>query len=207
MIKAAFGKVAGSKYWLPKDVPEDHYLHSRVQVCSGVPVLRELDWLNWMPNAGHLFFSPIAPTRGKDARVIHEIVRRGHEKYGFDLFPTLCVAGREIHYITNIIYDRSDAEQKLKAVKLMRELIAECAAEGYGEYRTHLLFQDQVARTYGWNNQALMKFNETIKDSIDPNGILAPGRNGIWPKKFRGKGWELLENDVDMKTIGPRSKL
>lgn len=145
VIQESFGKIPGSKLFLPKDVPEDHYLHSRVQVCSGVPVLRELDWLNWLPNAAHLFFSPIAPTRGKDARVIHEIVRKGHEKYGFDLFPTLCVAGREIHYITNIIFDRADPSQKERAVKLMRELIAQCAAEGYGEYRTHLLFADQVS--------------------------------------------------------------
>lgn len=204
LIKSTFGKVPGSKLWLPEDVPADHYLHSRVAVCSGVPVLRELDWLNWLPNAGHLFFSPIAPTRGKDASLIHEIVQRAHAKYGFDLFPTLCVSGREIHYITNIIYDRGEAEQKARAIKMMREMIAECAAEGYGEYRTHLLFADQVAKTYSWNNQALLKFNETIKDALDPNGIMAPGRNGIWPKKYRGQGWELDEKDVDMKTIGPR---
>lgn len=92
---------------------------------------------------------------------------------------------------------------------MMREMIAECAAEGYGEYRTHLLFADQVASTYNYNNGALMRFNETIKDVLDPNGILAPGRNGIWPKKYRGKGWELGENDVDMKKIGarPQAKL
>lgn len=104
LIKSTFSKIPGSKLWLPQDLPEDHYLHSRVAVCSGVPVLRELDWLNWLPNAGHLFFSPIAPTRGKDAGVIHKIVARAHAKYGFDLFPTLCIAGREIHYITNILY-------------------------------------------------------------------------------------------------------
>lgn len=69
--------------------------------------------------------------------------------------------------------------------------------------RTHILFQDQVARTYGWNDQALMKVNESIKDALDPNGILAPGRSGIWPKRYRGKGWELGVDAVDMKTIGP----
>ena len=95
-IRTAFSQISGTKFWLPTDVSDDHYLHSRVQVCGGVPILRELDWLNWLPNAAHLFFSPIAPTRGKDAQIIHEIVAKGHEKYGFDLFPTLCVAGREI---------------------------------------------------------------------------------------------------------------
>lgn len=222
VIKSAFATINGSRFVLPEHVPADHYLHSRVQVCSGVPILRELDWLNWVPNAAHCFFSPIAPTKAKDARRIHEIVAEKHRKYGFDLFPTLCVAGREMHYIANVIFDRAEPEQKLRSVKLMRECIDACAREGYGEYvccpnlfnlldadveyryRTHLLFADQVARTYSFGDQALLRVNEAIKDALDPNGILAPGRSGIWPKRWRGKGWELGVGDVDMKRIGPK---
>jgi hypothetical protein len=74
----------------------------------------------------------------------------------------------------------------------MREMISAAAKEGFGEYRTHILFADQVAETYSWNNQALRRFNETIKDALDPNGILAPGRNGVWPKGYRNRGWELI---------------
>jgi FAD linked oxidases, C-terminal domain len=192
IIKSAFAAIPGSKFLLPSELPPDHYIHSRVQVCSGVPVLRELDWLNWKPNAAHLFFSPIVPTRGADARVIHDIITRLHAKYDFDVFPTLCVAGREMHYIANIVYDRASEEEKRRARELMREMIDEAAKEGFGEYRTHLLFADQVAGSYNWGGGALRRFNETIKDALDPNGILAPGRNGIWPKGYRGKGWELI---------------
>ncbi|KAI1080585.1 vanillyl alcohol oxidase [Whalleya microplaca] len=205
IVKAAFAQVEGSRFFLPDDLPESHYLHDRALVCSGTPVLRELDWLNWVPNGAHLFFSPITPTRGKDARTVHDIIVAAHERHGIDLFPTLCVAGREIHYITNIIFDRADADMKTRVIRLMREMIAECAAKGFGEYRTHILFADQVAGTYNWNNSAFMRFNETIKDALDPNGILAPGRNGIWPKRYRGKGWELGVEDVDLTSIGPRS--
>ncbi|KAI0172496.1 vanillyl alcohol oxidase [Hypoxylon sp. FL1284] len=205
VIKAEFAKIDGSHFFLPDDLPKDHYLHERSLICSGVPRLRDLDWLNWMPNGAHLFFSPIAPTRGNDARTVHEIIVAAHQRHGFDLFPTLCVTGREIHYITNIIYDRADPDMKKRAIRLMREMIDECAAKGYGEYRTHLLFADQVAGTYNWNNSALMNFNEKIKDVLDPNGILAPGRNGIWPTRFRGKGWELKSDDIDLTNLGPRS--
>lgn len=78
-------------------------------------------------------------------------------------------------------------------------MVDDAAKEGYGEYRTHLLLADQVAGTYSWNNHAQMRFNEQLKDSLDPNGILAPGRSGIWPKRYRDNGWKL-------NTLGPSSE-
>ncbi|KZO95768.1 vanillyl alcohol oxidase [Calocera viscosa TUFC12733] len=195
IIRREFGKIDGSRLMLPEELPEDHYLHSRVSVCSGVPVLRELDWLNWMPNGAHLFFAPIAPTSGEDVKRLFELCRKRHDEYGIDLFPTLCVASRESHVIVNLVYDRSSKESKKAAYDCLRAMIADAAAEGYGEYRTHILFSDQVAGTYNWNNNALMRMNEALKDALDPNGILAPGKNGIWPKRFRGKGWEIFAGD------------
>lgn len=203
IVKKEFYKIRGARFLFPSDVRKDHYLYSRVRVCSGVPEIRELDWLNWKKNAGHLFFAPICPTRREDARKILDIVTRIHKEYDFDLFPTYCIANREMHLIVNIVYDRGSEEDKRKAVAAIRKMIDECAKAGYGEYRTHILLADQVAHTYGWNNQAMLKFHETIKDSLDPKGILAPGRNGIWPKRYRGKGWELLYGD-NRQTSAPR---
>ena len=61
------------------------------------------------------------------------------------------------------------------------------AEKGFVEYRTPPAFQDDVVATYSFNNHSLLRFHETIKDAIDPNGILAPGRYGIWPKAMRTK--------------------
>lgn len=194
-VKKEFNKIPGSKFLFPEDVPEDHYLHSRQSVCAGVPVLRELDWLNWVPNAAHLFFAPICPSEGKIARKLYDMVSKLHDEYGIDLIPAYTVGVREMHMIVNIVYDRADEKARKDALECMRKMIDECAKEGYGEYRTHILLADQVQATYGWNNQASRRLNETIKDSLDPKGILAPGRSGIWPRKYRNKGWELMYGD------------
>ncbi|ENT9844973.1 chain B, Stru [Campylobacter coli] len=37
----------------------------------------------------------------------------------------------------------------------------------------------QTAAEHGWGDY------RAAKDCIDPNGILAPGRGGIWPKNLR----------------------
>jgi hypothetical protein len=104
---------------------------------------------------------------------------------------------REMYLIVNMVYNRGDPVSKANAYRCMRGMIKDAAAEGFGEYRTHLLLQDQVAATYNWNNGSLMRFQELLKDALDPNGIMAPGRSGIWPKKYRGNGWELGADDLE----------
>jgi hypothetical protein len=31
----------------------------------------------------------------------------------------------------------------------------------------------------------LRRFTEQLKDAIDPNGIISPGRAGVWLRRFR----------------------
>jgi (+)-pinoresinol hydroxylase len=76
---------------------------------------------------------------------------------------------------------------KLRQLKELREVLKMNAEAGYGDYRAPPLLQDDVAEQYSFNNHALRRFNETMKDAIDPNGILSPGRGGIWPKAHRAR--------------------
>jgi 4-cresol dehydrogenase (hydroxylating) len=46
-------------------------------------------------------------------------------------------------------------------------------------------YQDLIMSTYSFNNHALLRFHETLKDAVDPNGTISPGRYGIWPKHLR----------------------
>jgi FAD linked oxidases, C-terminal domain len=54
---------------------------------------------------------------------------------------------------------------------------------------------DQIANTYNFNGNALMKLNETIKNALDPVGILAPGKNGVWPDCYDKREWVLADEN------------
>jgi 4-cresol dehydrogenase (hydroxylating) len=70
--------------------------------------------------------------------------------------------------------------------KMFRALVVDAKEQGYGEYRTHIDYMDVVAETFDFNNHALRRLNETVKDALDPNGVIAPGKSGIWPANRRG---------------------
>jgi 4-cresol dehydrogenase (hydroxylating) len=69
--------------------------------------------------------------------------------------------------------------------RIFDALVDASAANGWAEYRTHVAFMDKVADSYAYNNHAMRRFHETLKDAVDPNGILSPGKSGIWPKRLR----------------------
>ena len=75
-------------------------------------------------------------------------------------------------------------QQKKDATKLLRRLLEENAKLGYGDYRAPPILQDDVSDQYSFNNHVLRRFNETLKNAVDPNGIISPGRAGIWPDAY-----------------------
>lgn len=177
VISATFGSIPGSKgrrYEEGKEHPGVMDIRHLTQ--KGVPTFDELAWVNWLPNGAHLFFSPIAEVTGDQASKQYRITKKRMLEFGFDVITNFCVGWREMHHIVCLVYDRKDADQRRRAHGLICALIDDCAKEGWGEYRTHLALMDQVASTYSFNDNALLKFSEKLKDTIDPNGILAPGK-------------------------------
>ncbi|KAI2606760.1 vanillyl alcohol oxidase [Hypoxylon sp. NC1633] len=194
IIDAEFKKVPGSCRIDPSMLPPDEYFWARDRIAAGIPDIHELRWVNWMPNGAHIAFSPVSPIRGDDAKKLYELAKRKHDEFGIDLFPAFCVGLREMHLIVELVYDRADPTRRRDVLECLRQMIAEAADCSYGEYRCHLAVADDVSKTYSWNDGALMKFHEKLKDALDPNGIMAPGRCGIWPKKYRNRGWEMTKD-------------
>jgi 4-cresol dehydrogenase (hydroxylating) len=44
---------------------------------------------------------------------------------------------------------------------------------------------DEIAAQYGFGGHAMRRLQETLKDALDPAGILSPGKQGIWPRGMR----------------------
>ena len=150
------------------------------------PSTYPLQMVNWYGGrGGHIGFSPVMPPDGTLVMEQFRRTRARFQEFGLDYSGTFYNDGRAVTNVNLILYDKDDAEQKERVRKLFLALIDDAHQQGYGEYRTHLAYMDDVAASYDFNDHALRGLNEQVKDALDPNGILAPGRNGIWPRPYR----------------------
>lgn len=156
---------------------------------AGVPSMGSWQKTQWRGgDGGHLDFSPIAPLTGRDAAVQSRLVRRRAREFGFDPYCTLGANTRYMNHIMMILFDSADPDEVARARELFTVLVRDAAQLGYAEYRSHLSFMDLVAAQNDFNDHALLRLQETIKDAVDPAGILAPGKQGVWPAALRKSG-------------------
>jgi 4-cresol dehydrogenase (hydroxylating) len=144
---------------------------------------------NPTPTHGHMWFSPIIPRTAAAIRAANRVFAQAAREFDLpDLRFSLpaCYWDRAFIFIFGLPVTEDIATNKKNRAAFMK-LIQVAAEHGWGEYRTAPAYQDAVMGTYSFNNHALRRFHETMKDAIDPNGILSAGRYGIWPKHLRSK--------------------
>jgi 4-cresol dehydrogenase (hydroxylating) len=137
--------------------------------------------------AGHQAFSPVIPRTAEAILEANRLYHRIFTEEGLPVPPFHlpgCIWERTLMMIWVFPVTR-DIETNRKYRRAVRRLIQEAAARGWGEYRTPVAYQDTVMATYSFGDHALRRFHETVKDALDPNGIISPGRYGIWPRRNR----------------------
>ena len=148
--------------------------------------------INPSPTDGHVWFSPIIPKSGEAILEAQDVFMKAFRDMNMPSLVSLSsVPATWMHrafvFIMGFPVYRNNVEQNKKTRDVFKHLIQVAADHGWGEYRTPPAFQQQVTDAYSWNNHALRRFHETLKDAVDPNGIIAAGRYGIWPKQMRGQ--------------------
>ncbi|HXA76093.1 MAG TPA: FAD-binding oxidoreductase [Candidatus Acidoferrales bacterium] len=193
--KEKFSAIAGAKfadgesYKLPLTAEQREKVH---KPQFGIPSLAMFSIgarsaLNPEPTNGHMWFSPIIPRTGEAIFEANRVFAQAAKDLGlpflnFNLPSTYWERAFIFIFAFPVV---KNIETNKKNRESFKKLIQVAAEHGWGEYRTAPAFQDAIMNTYSYNNHALLRFHETVKDAIDPNGILSAGRYGIWPKHVR----------------------
>ncbi|EFX04236.1 vanillyl-alcohol oxidase [Grosmannia clavigera kw1407] len=165
-VKRAFAKVPGAtiKECELYTAPEDEVLNASIVgeeeiPNTGVPTLSPLGLLDFgrEPGSYHTCFSPLIPPSGKALYDWYITAKKRTVDARFDFFADFHVYARYVIGIELVMY--TDAEkERMKGSS----------------------FMDDVASHFDFNGGVFNKFLTRIKDSLDPNGILSPGKSGVW---------------------------
>lgn len=169
---------------------------ARVRLVNfGIPNLSTFAMLgrspaNPDPAGGHIGFSPIVPRTGESLlefrRYYEENVIKVHAGDDLGIVGPVYMTCWDRTLVCLIMFPIGRDKARNARVRASFERLVKLAADkGWAEYRAPAGFQDLISSTYSYNNHSLRRLRETIKDAVDPNGILSAGRYGVWPKHLR----------------------
>ncbi len=155
---------------------------------TGTPVTFPMQNANWHGGrGGHIGFSPVLPQSGADAMAQFKRTYARYQEYGMDYQASFAFGERHLVNVNAVLMDKDDPDMMGRVDPFLRALIRDAREAGYGEYRTHLDYMDTVAATYDFNDGALLRLNEKVKTALDPKGVIAPGKSGVWPRSLAGE--------------------
>ncbi len=193
-VKSAFEQIPGVEVRYSKHAPEDipKIEHHSERVLGGAPSMEWNNMLRWYgTDAGaHLGNGLVSPLTGEEAWRLHTTVRRVvEEEMQLDyMCSPVTINARSFIHLCGAIWDVSNEDETRRSYEMCKSIVREAAKAGFGEYRAHLDYMDLAADTYSFNDHAYRRFVQKIKDAVDPDGILAPGKQSIWPASYRGNG-------------------
>lgn len=122
---------------------------------------------------GLIWFAPLVPIRGKDARRYIDMIERICPQYGINPLITLTtINDRCFDSTVPLLFDRKNPDATARANDCYRALYTAGQKEGFLPYRLNIDAMDLL----NTGDSAFFKFASQLKAAVDPNFILAPGR-------------------------------
>ncbi len=184
LVRSALSRIDGAElivHRYPGDVKASE-VHPADHAQLGIPgtaLVRMAAWRGGTP--AHTDFSLVCPATLADVERQREIIQTEIEAHGFDYAGGFTLCGRHAIALALLAFDRSNAQQREKVESLFARLIDRSSEAGYAPYRGHPAFMDHISDQYDFNDHSFRAFTQTLKDALDPLGILSPGKQGIWP--------------------------
>ncbi|RKK94422.1 hypothetical protein BFJ68_g9914 [Fusarium oxysporum] len=131
----------------------------------------------------HIDTTLILPCEGETVLTWFCKARAIMEEQGVDPFIGCHVFSKYILFVQEYVFDKSNKKAREGGRRVVKALLAEAELNGFANYRSHVQHMDAVQNLYSYNGHIYRRFVETLKAAVDPNGILSPGKQGIWPLK------------------------
>ncbi len=127
-------------------------------------------------HAGLLWLAPICPAKGNVVERMVEILESGLKECGFDALISLnYVQDRAMVAVTQLAFSREKPEDLERARNCYHALSARLLEAGFPPYRVHPLGVSKLHEA----NPALWALGKKLKQALDPQALLAPGKSGL----------------------------
>jgi 4-cresol dehydrogenase (hydroxylating) len=121
---------------------------------------------------GLLWCSPVLPNSGTHAADVTRLATRVLLSHGFEPQISLSLATeRSAVCVTTISYDRDVPGEDARAAACYEALTQELLARGYPPYRANA-----IGMRFADGHSTHVDVVRRLKQALDPNGVLAPGR-------------------------------
>lgn len=156
-------------YGLMKGIPTEFSLRSAYwRKRTTVPAQMDPD----RDGCGLVWCAPIAPLAGDHAATMARLATDALLAHGFEpMLSFTLITERTLGCVVSVSYDRSVQGEDQRAMACHDDLITRMTEAGYYSYRLGIQSMGQMRRPSAYNEVL-----QTIKNALDPNNVLAPGR-------------------------------